>query len=208
MKLIELFDELAQTTLSNVYLGEGGSILEDFYPKFVAHTNAGLRQLYTRFPLRKEWTTITITEGIDLYEVSSDLVQLLTVMDQTGRLQVINSVNNRDSFFIKNGKYIKIPDVKPGTDIKVEYQAYHPTFTVDMVDDSNHPLELPLILVEPLKQFISYLYYTSLNTEGSTLKAQEYLQVYTALCDETEQSNSLGLSETLTPTKFGARGFV
>lgn len=73
MKLIDVFNQLTTSELSQQYIGgaEEGQINEANYPKVVNHINLGLTALYKRFYLKEGRVQLTMVPGRSIYPIHS-----------------------------------------------------------------------------------------------------------------------------------------
>ena len=152
MKVEELFRQLSYGELSNLSVGTDGSgaIQEDKYPQIIQHTNAALRRLFTRFPLREKDVMIEQVAHITNYHLRirfaesygadvsypyikdlpeepfvEDVVRILRVHDSTGRPLMLNDVGNPQSLFTPQPDVLQVPNPHAGVALGVVYQAYH-----------------------------------------------------------------------------------
>lgn len=233
MNVTELFRRLSYEKLGNLALAANGTgtIVDDQKPKIIAHANAGLLRLYSKFLLKESDLLLQQREHITNYqfltkfavngEVSlgtpkyimdtptakfgGDLIKVLTVVDSSGRGHTLNDIDDYDSYFTPQPNILQIPRPVEGRMVNVIYQARHPVLTYD---DEDALIELPVVLEEALLSWVTYAVYSAMNGQENLTKGQEQLAMFENVCEEVIERDMVNSSSSNTGCKFKDRGFV
>ncbi len=175
MKLSHIFEGLASGELANLNLAEDRiNIKEDKKVIVMRNINAALRDIHTRFMLRKNVAVFVVDEVTNLYEiVAEDFVEIIAV-----------SVNGTE---LKDHEYKKISTESFSLNIKlgildylsVEYKASHRVLTeLDIQLDSE--VILPYSYLNALLYFVaSRLYAGAVNQlDGDLNEGVTYARKY------------------------------
>ena len=233
MNVTELFRRLSYEKLGNLALAANGTgtIVDDQKPKIIAHANAGLLRLYSKFLLKESDLLLQQKEHITNYhfqtkfalngevcpsvvkyifdkpseKFTGDLIKVLGVVDSTGTGHTLNDIDDINSYFTPQPNILQIPRPVEGRMINVIYQARHPVLTYDDMDAC---IELPVVLEEALLSWITYAVYSAMNGQENLTKGQEQLAMFENVCEEVIERDMVNSSSSNTGCKFKDRGFV
>jgi len=236
MTLGELYEALSYGELSNLSMsGEGSGTIDDAsQPKVLLYANDGLLRLYSKFVLNEKSVLIEQYEHITFYHLLprfavnytpagySDTEEIRYIIDTPGELflddvikplQVYDSINGRlplnddnntYSVFTPQAKCIQVPNPVDERMMSVSYQARHPI----ILGELDEIVYIPDVLMSALTAYIAYKVYSHMNTQESTTKAQEHIQLYEAICVSAKDNDLLGTSISVTNTRFEQRGWI
>uniref|UniRef100_A0AB39ACI6 Virion structural protein n=1 Tax=Erwinia phage Fifi051 TaxID=3238787 RepID=A0AB39ACI6_9CAUD len=234
MNVEQLFTNLSYGELSNLSLSAdgSGSIQEERQPRIILYANEGLLRLYSRFLLLEKDVLIEMVEHITNYHFlkkfteshhdpesehypyikdligepyEEDMLKILAVYNSLGQKVPLNDNERIDSVFTPRDKLLQVPRPIDGASLSVLYQAKHPTLTID---DLQQEIILPVVLEGALTAYIAYKVFSHMNTDVSSQKAQEHIQIFNNICDEVEDRDMVGSSVATTNARFGKRGWV
>lgn len=236
--LADLYADLSYQELSNLAMGMEGSgvIREEDRPKVVGYANEGLIRLHSRFILKENEILIRLYSHITNYHLlklyaesyrepeaegypyildlmgepfEEDVIKILQVKGSYGERLPLNDAEHPMSVYTPKFDLLQVPHPTTGRILSVIYQARHPVLMVndpEQIDDT--PIILPDVLYGCLKAYIAYKVFSHINTQESTAKAQEHLQMYESICAEAVDRDLVNTSISTTNTSFERRGFV
>lgn len=237
MKLLtELYEDLSFQELSNVAIGQDGSgvIREQDRPKIIGYTNEALLRLCARFVLIENDVLVQLFKHITNYyfllkyaqsadapeaegnpyildlhgePFKQDLIKVLKVQNNHGFHYPLNDEENRWSLYTPKFNMLQVPYPEDHLQLSVVYQAKHPNMLRD-ADPSAQYIFIPDVLYGALRAFIAYKVFSHMNTQESTAKAQEHMQIYEQICLEAQTMDLVNSSISTTNTVFHKRGFV
>lgn len=231
--LSDLYKQLSYGELNNLAVGMDGigDISSAGKPKVLDYINDGLTTLYGLFNIREKQVIIDTYEYITFYHLRTrfakyagaeenleevryirdlpqeffveDVIRINRVYDSNGCELPLNDDLLVRSVFTPQPNIIQFPNPENDKAFNVVYQARHPVLALetDMV-------YLPDTLVRALKAFVGYKVYSHMNTQESTVKAQEHLAFYEGVVGEVEEKNLVNTSISNTTCVFEQRGFV
>jgi hypothetical protein len=233
MNLLELYKRLALDELSNHRCsGDGsGTIVSDYRSTVVSHLNAALRDLHIKFNLLEKSLILELETGkvsyvlspqfsyqnatlsgkkpyiVDMFGVpfNDTVIRIIRVMSAVGHELPINDVSHPYSVFTRLGNIIDVPYAETGRTLAVTYQTFPKEVLASNEDAS---IDVPLVLEDAVRAYISYKVFSNINTAESNTKAQEHLQRYEAVCVQVEANDLLGLSSVTSHDKFDRKGWV
>ena len=136
----------------------------------------------------------------------NDLIQILSVYDDTGREHSIDNKTEWNSIYRPAYNKVVIPyDCAEQRLFSFGYQARYPEVTLDKAADN---IPIPHSLEEALLSYIAYGVYKDMNTAESVGSAQGHLLDYERLTGKAEAKNLAGESLSDTGNKFSNKGFV
>lgn len=165
MKLMEVFDQLTTSELSQLYMGgsEVGAITEEHYGRVVNHINLGLLDLYKRFYLKEGRIDLVMVPGRSIYPIHSkyavssarskepvrflrdtstdkftdDILKIESVLTDAGKEIPLNDVLDPLSITTTSPTTLRIPPalVAQGLDLPDEYK----TSKLTVVYRAKHP---------------------------------------------------------------------
>lgn len=232
MLLSELFAKLSYGKLSNLSIsGEGsGTIVEAKRPKIVEYLNDGLLRLYSRFLLKESYLVIEqvahrqsyplvlahaysndASTEIDKFIQDSDenpflgdVIKIFSCWNSAGEKIPLNDEHDPYSIFTPQPHIIQIPEPYAGDVIGVSYQARHPLVPVSLTAEIN----IPFTLESALASYIASCVYSDMNTQESTMKAQEHLRNYEGVCAEIEQNDLVNAAVVRSSDRFCKGGWI
>ena len=229
----ELLSRLAYGEFKNLALpaeNESGVIKDKFIPMILNHANSGLIKLggkfvlkqkelilvtvtpITKYYLRKEYAALnnafSTTKYIDdslLYPFDEDILRVLNIYDETGKLIPLNDRNLENSINTYENDCLQVPTYYIGTRLSVIYQAKHTKLSIDALDQE---IQIPFYLESALQSYIAGKVLSNMNSPEATAKGQEHMLEYERICSEIEEKDLLINSSSTTNTKLIERGFM
>lgn len=236
MNIEQLYQDLSHGKFSNIALGGdgNGTILEASKPKIILAANEALLRLHTKFVLKEDNLLLEMVDHITNYHLSKkfaesasflgsttqpylyikdmgsepfqdDVIRILSVQDQFGYIFPLNDEGQLNSVFTPQGNVLQVPRPEEGKPLIVLYQARHRKL---LGDDESQEIELADCLHEAMRCYIAYHVYSGINTQEATLKAQEHLSMYEALCQEAVEQDLVSTSLSVTSNRFNKRGWI
>ena len=235
MLLNDLYQKLSYGELSNLAIGmEGtGQITEEGKPRIVNYANDGLIRLYSEFLIREKEVMVLMFKEVTFYHLitrfavnageeadlesrrylldlpeepfENDVLKVLTVFSSTRKRLPLNDTDQPGSVFTPQPTILQVPFPVEGGVLTVSYQANHPVLDVEVPGGR---IDLPDVLNGALTAWIAYKVFSHMNTQESTAKAQEHLEIYQAVVEQTKQMDLVNASTSTTTHVFEKRGFV
>lgn len=236
MNLNDLFTDLALNELSNLSLVENDVLIPEKRPKIVSTANEALLALYTRFILKENNLLLEMREAQTNYHLlkryawsnydpekpparydmpyildsisepfEEDVIKVMTVHNTFGQKMPLNDTESPLSVFSPQSNTLQVPFPIPGQALSIEYQAKHAK--LDHCD-CDMEIELPDVLWRALKAYIAGRTYGNMNTQENTIKGQEHMLTYEAICQEVVDLDLVSNSTSTTNSRFEKRGFV
>jgi hypothetical protein len=235
MLLNDLYTKLSYGELSNTAIGmEGaGTITEEGKPRIVNYVNEGLIRLYSEFLIREKEVMILMYKEITFYHLitrfavnagaeanlearrylldlpeepfENDVLKILTVYNSARRRLPLNDAEMPGSVFTPQPTILQVPFPVEGAALTVSYQANHP---VMHYNEPTGRIDLPDALNGALTAWVAYKVFSHMNTQESTAKAQEHLEIYQAIVQQTKDMDLVNASVSGTTHVFEKRGFV
>ena len=235
MKISELFRQLSYGELSNLSMSKNGSgeIVEDKHPQLIQYANTALQTIFSRFRLREKELRLVQVEGITRYHLTrrftesagaagvipyikdapprdpflEDVIRILAVYDKDGQ-RALNDEGNPDSLFAPRPDTLQVPAPDAGYQLAVLYQARHPELDDRPGKIINQKIDIPFFLEKALKSSIAHQVFSNMNGQENTLKGQEHLATYEAICIDIEQRDLVNQTFHTSHSKLEMRGFV
>ena len=234
MNIERLFEKLSYGELSNLSMSvEGsGTIDENAQPRILNFANEGLSSLFSQFNLLEKQLVLELREGISNYQLKSefayskhdsnsendwfildsddepfldDIILITEVMASNGDSLPINDPSCPESVFTPQEKLLQVPRILLGSALSVKYRANHPLLTME---DLTQEILLPLVLEKALTSWIAYNVYSSMNGPENSSKAQEYMSMFTSICNNAESMNLVNNSSGSSNSRFVRGGWV
>ncbi|AZU99660.1 head completion adaptor [Vibrio virus vB_VspP_SBP1] len=183
MTLLDVFNYLALGPLANTGDVVNGMIKTDSYQKFANFTQLGLRDIYTRFPLKDSELILDQDDGTVIYylnskhaysntesteqkyiddddgnEFTDDILAITAFYDEAGCLVPINDNSASNSYYTPTPLSVQIPTPVTGNSTFVQYRADHPKLS-DVSDPSSVELELPEVALSALLCYVTWRAY-------------------------------------------------
>lgn len=230
----DIFRVLSYGPLATLALGNDGdgTIREKDRSRLIGFINETLSRLYTRFPLKERDLVLELHSHITNYKLDSrhartrmeefpdeemfildlpekpfadDVIRILSVYDIWGKRMALNDDSNLDSLYTPYPTTLQVSNPYQKGYLSVQYQASHPKLDYN---DLTQEIDIPNNLEGALINFISYLVFSSVGTQEASMKAQEYLGMYEAICSEVELNSFSDGTNTPSVHVFDKRGFV
>lgn len=178
MRLSDVFNTLATSELSNLFLAEGTVEIKPNKKEVVLRSiNLALTDLYNRFFLKRKEIKITTSQGVQAYTINDPLLIEIHKVIFNGRELCINKPNGYHLLAVNTLVLKDKPD--DNQTIEVIYKAKHKILTQDDIDNDVE-IELPNIYLNALCLFIGSRVYTSMvnQLDGDLNEANRYAQKY------------------------------
>ena len=95
MKLSKIFETLAASEVFTYEMAdEGGDILPRYRRRITTLINSGLSDLYQRFSIKEGVLDLEVTEDVQHYVLSADVLELLRMTTPEGKVYNLNSVTS------------------------------------------------------------------------------------------------------------------
>lgn len=188
MRLSDVFNTLATSELSNLFLAEGTVEIKPNKKEVVLRSiNLALTDLYNRFFLKRKEVKITTSQGVQAYTINDPLLIEIHKVIFNGRELCINKPNGYHLLAVNTLVLKDKPD--DNQIIEAIYKAKHKILTQDDIDNDVE-IELPDIYLNALCLFIGSRVYTSMvnqldgDLNESNRYAQKYMQEIAMLNDQ------------------------
>jgi len=183
MTLLDVFNYLALGPLANTGDVVNGMIKTDSYQKFANLTQLGLRDMYTRFPLKDSELILDQDDGTVIYHLNSkhaysntqsteqkyiddddgneftdNILAITGLYDEAGCLVPLNDNGDTESYYTPTPTTLQIPQPVTGNSTFVQYRADHPKLG-DVSDPSTVELELPDAALSALICYVTHRAY-------------------------------------------------
>lgn len=228
----EVYKALALTSLKSAgFITDDKISIESWgKPEVLALINEGLTRLHSRFQLKTNNCIVEMKEGRTEYPLQKiysyehfdptrvqypfimdtpqepfqeDVIKILNVYDNKGNRRTLNDTgSNNEGLFTPRPDTLQAIWPRKFEALNVQYQAKHKELVLD-----GEYVDLPETLYSALENWVGYRYHTGLNTEGSTAKAAEYLQLYESICGEITDHALVGHTDSFTNFNFEKRGW-
>jgi hypothetical protein len=235
MNVIQFFEKLSYGPYSNLHMGgEGsGAIDEQRYSQVISYLNDGLIKLYTKFLLLEKDVLVEMNELTTNYHLirryarsneesptpahrryildlpeepfTEDVAKILSVYNTYGIELPLNDREHSLSVFTPQPKLLQVPRPYAGLALAIHYQALHPKIVVENLEAE---IFIPDVLDEALLAYVAYKTYSDMNTENSTVKAQEHFSLYNSICSEVLDRDLVSSAVSTTNSRFQKRGWV
>lgn len=229
MILEELLRRLAIGPLSNIALGGSGAGIPDAkIPQVVAYINEGLREIYSRFPIKEKSLALRLSEGKVRYRLvetnattrdaeggfildteenrfNGDVLKVLTASDGSGNRLPLNDRDSSLAIFTPEPDMVLIPHPIADQIIYIVYQALpEEIFTEDL----DQTIPITRLLEDALIAYVAHCAYRDMNTEVSMLSAQQHLSRFELRCSTTNENDLVNAENYGGGQKFYDRGFL
>lgn len=194
------------------YSEASGTAIKDNTDVLILFLNAGMTELYKRFPILTNEHIVTLVEGTTTYSLPTDFMYAMSAyeeVDINGTMTVsevaINDESNDRSIFFPNHKEVQIPASENGAFISIIYVAKPPYYTNA---DLTNEIDLPDTLVDCLLHYIGYKAHLGIRSDGQSETNAHYLR-FERSCDKARE---LGVSHPIdslhTSNRLFDRGFA
>jgi len=178
MLLSDFFNYLTYGELSQMDFGgeEIGEVTLANYPNIISNVNAGLIELYKRFPLSVKKEVVTYVPDQENYTLTaSDLLVVEKITNEAGESYPFNDANNEISIFQTSFNTISIPfDINnteeefadTDTTVTVVYKAAPARIPLDTTDATSVTLPITDQYLEPLLNYVTYRIFSGINANN------------------------------------------
>jgi len=194
------------------YSEVSSTAIKDNTDAILLFMNAGMLELYKRFPIKVEEHVIALVEGTTLYTLPTNFMYPLSAHGEVPENEInvmvelpINEEDDLLSVFFPNHTQVQIPAVEDGAIVSILYVPKPVRYTVS---DVALELDLPETLIEPLLHYIGYKAHLGIRSDAQTETNAHYVR-FDASCKKARElgvaypQDSLGMVGRLS-----RRGFV
>lgn len=198
MTLQDVFDYLALGPLANTGDVSNGALKSTAYDKFGKFVQLGLRDIYTRFPLKDSELILDQDDGTVIYYLNSkhaysntesteqkylddddgntftdDILAITALYDEEGCLVPLNNGNSPYSYYTPTPLSLQIPTPVTGNSTFIQYRADHPKLG-DVSNPSAVTLELPEAALSALLCYVTWrAYMPNQSAEAQAISANQ-----------------------------------
>lgn len=194
------------------YSEAAGTSIKDNTDVIILFMNAGMTELYKRFPITTNEHIVTLVEGTSTYTLPTDFMYAMSAyeeVDINGTMGIaeipINDESDDKSIFFPNHKEVQIPDAEDGAFISIIYVAKPPFYTSA---DLGNDIDLPDTLIDCLLHYIGYKAHLGIRGDGQAETNAHFIR-FERSCDKARE---LGVSHPIdslqTTDRLNRRGFV
>lgn len=189
MNLEDIYTHLAHGELSNLFVGESGTILSDQRVKIASSVSLGLIDLYKRLLISEKSEQVTLTQGTQAYALTAeDVINIERINDSTGLQVVLNDLSDDHSFMVIGDSAFNISDnylednQYTSEEVTVYYRASHPELDLTAVasDPATVNIELPRNYLSALLYYVASRVHTPIGLTNEFHKGNDYLSKYEA----------------------------
>lgn len=233
MKLSRIFEHLTHVTLSKLAVGgaDAGAVKLGDYPQLITLTNAGLLDLYTRFPIRTRDLTLQLSDGQNIYPLlaihaeSNAAIETKYILDSTsvykftdnilsideiynelGQPVPLNDSNREDSVFTPSAYELQVPYANRENMLSVIYRAIPDIIDLAALDTDLVEVDLPYHFMEAITSFIAWKLYTPIGSNEDP-RSLQYLSSYLAAIKVIKDTGT-SIEESTSNSRFGDNGWV
>lgn len=219
MLLSDVFEQLSYGELSQLAIGGAadGGIQQENYPSILAHVNFASTELHKRFKLQEQEEEITLVSGTNEYDITDVFtgrlleISSVKIIDADGEDQYCTFTDKDSDYYLERPSFNKLivtnELISLYDSIFVTIQKDHVKLNPDNIDLDTTQLELPLVLLDPLVNFIAARAFMSLDGDNNIQRSDKYMQLYEVACQRVEGSKIL--EQTSIPqSKLEANGWV
>ena len=194
------------------YSEVSSTAIKDNTDAILLFINAGMLELYKRFPVKVEEHIITLVEGTTTYSLPTDFMYPLSAHGEVeeGSASImselpINDESNPLSVFLPNHTQVQIPAVEDGAIVSIIYVVKPTRYCAA---DTELELDLPETLIEPLLHYVGYKAHLGIRSDAQTETNAHYVR-FDASC---KKARELGVAYPMDswgmPSRVSSRGFV
>lgn len=211
------YGELEQLGVSKQLDSNSAAKVEEAERKVISYINLGLIELYKRFALRTEETTITLSENITVYTLSPSKVgvylnalpgvfnSVLSVYDEEGEPLTLNKDGDTHGVHSVNYNTLQIPNPSTGATIFVIYSSA-PDKLVWADDLATIDVPIPPVLMEALLHYIGYRGHGSVDGSIQAENNTHYMR-FDASCGRVDLLGTLTI-DSIDKHTLEDKGFV
>lgn len=183
MRLQDIIDLAKYSELSS-------TAIKDNNDAIILFINAGMLEIYKRFPVKVNEHIVTLSDDTTLYSLPTDFMYALEAFGEAQENSVgestelsINEPEDPYGIFIPNTKQVQVPLSNTGYFISIMYVA-KPTYYTD--DDLAEEIDLPETLIEPLLHYIGYKAHLGIRSDGQSDNNAHYMR-FERSCDKARE---------------------
>lgn len=189
-----------------------GTAIKDNTDVILLFLNAGMTELYKRFPLDTNEHIVALAEGTTTYTLPTDYMYYMSAFEEVdinGTIGIselaINDESNERSIFFPSHKEVQIPGSEDGAFVSIIYVAKPPRYTNSNLGDD---IDLPDTLINCLLHYIGYKAHLGISGNGQAETNAHFVR-FERSCDI---ARDLGVSHPIdslqTTNRLNQRGFV
>lgn len=189
------------------YSEVASTAIKDNNEALILFMNAGLIELYKRFPIVTNEVVIPLVEGTTLYDLPADYMYAMSAyeeVEENGSGIVaeipINDEYSERSIFFPNHKQVQVPLVANNSYIAIIYVAKPTRYTVN---DLAVEVDLPETLIECLLHYIGYKAHLGIRSDGQSENNAHFMR-FERSC---EKARELGVSHSIEALRAAERLF-
>lgn len=141
-----------------------------------------------------------------------DVIRINSVHSVFGVKLPLNDANAALGVFTPQPHILQVPDAVRAdpaigeTLLSIQYQAAHDKLIG--VNDPNSIIYLPLCLRGALASYVAYKVYSHMGSDGSNVKAAEYMSMFDNACDIAESNDLVLNTSSDTNKRFALNGWI
>jgi len=175
--------------------------------QILSYINLGVLELYIRFSLRTEETTITLSENITLYTITANAFNsIYAVYDELGKQLSLNDEEDPLSLMTPNYNTVQVPNPVNGAVLYIMYNAVPDTM---VWADNLSTVIVPIspMMVEALLHYIGYRAHASMNGNVDGENNTHYVR-FEASCKKLREIGAISDDALSENKQFDVKGFV
>ena len=170
------YGELSQLAVGEQLDSDDSARVIDAEKKVLSYINLGLVELYKRFNLKTDETTVTMVEGQTLYTISaSNFNSVYELYDELGAKYPLNDESNDNSIMTPSYNTLQIVNPSAGSVIYVIYNA-SPDRLVWAEDLSTIIVPIAPAMLEALLHYIGYRAHSAMHGEINAENNTHYMR--------------------------------
>jgi len=175
--------------------------------QILSYINLGVLELYIRFSLRTEETTITLSENITLYTITANAFNsIYAVYDELGKQLSLNDEEDPLSLMTPNYNTVQVPNPVNGAVLYIMYNAV-PDTMVWANNLSTVIVPISPMMVEALLHYIGYRAHASMNGNVDGENNTHYVR-FEASCKKLREIGAISDDALSENKQFDVKGFV
>lgn len=203
--------------------------------RIVSFINFGLIALYTRFPLKEREVLVKMISGKreyvldreyavsneesaepdkhildnELNPFKNDIIRIDSCFGSSGTEYAINNDGSKLSIYTPDYITIQVPNFILESNLSLIYRAKHDDVVYNRdTDEKNTFVHVPSYLYDALLQYVTYRVHKMRNNQEARVDSLQALQLFNALCEETETRNLTHNGFTSNFSKLDDNGWV
>ncbi len=182
--------------------------IKDAEKAIISYINLGLIELYKRFNLRTEETTVTMRANTTIYPLSIPTLNFIEgVYNEKGEEYSLNDENDALSILMPSYNTIQVPNPSDGDVLFIVYSA-SPDTLIWNEDLNSLTVPIPPVLYEALFKYIGYRAVTGMTKDAQT-DVQIYYTMFEGSCNKAISLGAAATDDGLTSAKkLEWKGFI